>query len=79
MPTRRDSQGVMACELATYGIPLITSKLDVCFEIFDTFENVFFADNSKIMELNYSTCSCKKNKKYSYSNTVKKEIDLIME
>ena len=30
LPTRVDAQGVMACEMATFGIPLITSDIDVC-------------------------------------------------
>ena len=29
MPTRLDSQGVMACEMASYGIPLLTTDSDV--------------------------------------------------
>ena len=43
--TRRDTQGVMSCELATYGIPLITSDLPVCKEIFRNVPNVFFMSN----------------------------------
>jgi glycosyltransferase involved in cell wall biosynthesis len=40
MPTRYDAQGVMACEMATYGIPLITSSIDVMDEVFDGVEGV---------------------------------------
>ena len=40
MPTRTDAQGLMACEMATFGIPLITSDIPVCHEIFDEFKNV---------------------------------------
>ena len=43
---RADAQGVMACEMATFGIPLITSNIDVCKEVFEGFENVAFIDNN---------------------------------
>ncbi len=42
MPTRLDSQGVMACEMATYGIPLLTSDLDVPRQMLEGFANVRF-------------------------------------
>lgn len=45
MPTRLDSQGVMACEMAVYGIPLITSSLPICKEMLEEFKNVGFIDN----------------------------------
>ena len=31
--------------MATFGIPLITSNIDVCKEVFEGFENVAFIDN----------------------------------
>lgn len=40
MPTRFDSQGVMMCEMATFGIPLITTNFSVCIEMLKNFENV---------------------------------------
>lgn len=40
MPTRLDSQGVMGCEMATYGIPLFTSDMDVTREVLGGFGNV---------------------------------------
>ncbi len=40
MPTRLDSQGVMGCEMATYGIPLFTSEMDVTREVLGGFDNV---------------------------------------
>ncbi len=46
IPTRTDTQGVMTCEAATFGIPTITSDLAVCHEICDTFSNVGFLDNA---------------------------------
>lgn len=48
MLTRRDTQGVMACELATYGIPLITSDLPICQEIFADCPYVTFLNNSNM-------------------------------
>ena len=45
MLTRTDAQGLMACEMATFGIPTITSNIDVCKEIFCEFENIEFIDN----------------------------------
>lgn len=45
MPTRTDAQGVMMCEMATFGMPLITSDIPVCHEVFDGFKNVSFMNN----------------------------------
>ena len=42
MPTRLDAQGVSMCEMASYGIPLLTSDLDVCREMLSPFPNVGF-------------------------------------
>lgn len=44
MPTRFDSQGVMMCEMATFGIPVITTNFTVCIEMLKEFENVTFFD-----------------------------------
>lgn len=40
MPTRLDAQGVMMCEMASYGIPLFTSDLAVIEENLGKFPNV---------------------------------------
>lgn len=45
MPTRTDAQGVMMCEMAAFGIPVITSDIPVCHEVFDNLETVRFIDN----------------------------------
>lgn len=45
MPTRLDAQGVMMCEMASYGIPTIVSDLPVCHEMLDGFSNVYFIKN----------------------------------
>lgn len=79
MPTRRDTQGVMACELATYGIPLITSNLPVCHEMLDEFGNVTYVDNNDITlgSLEDMNTNESENTKFYFENTVGKEIELI--
>lgn len=46
MPTKTDAQGLMMCEMATYGIPVVTSDIDVCHEVLDDFSNVAFISNT---------------------------------
>ena len=83
LPTRHDSQGVMACELATYGIPTITSDIDVCHEIFDSFSNVALINNNEQVDLEKILIDLEKklpyqkNKMYFACNTIKKEVNLI--
>lgn len=83
MPTRTDAQGLMMCEMASFGIPLITSSIPVCKEVFEGFSNVEYLDNDHI-ELNnlsdlyhrienYDTI----NEKYYCKNTTKKEINFL--
>lgn len=85
MPTKRDTQGLMACEMVTFGIPLITSDIPICHEIFDSFKNVEFIDNDNIenndlkelyKRINEETG---KNDKYFYKNTCEKEINILGE
>lgn len=84
MPTRTDAQGVMMCEMATFGIPVITSNIPVCHEVFDDFNNVAFIDNdvnnpvdlSPIVEKLSSTNSTK-NPKYFEKKTVQKEVEML--
>ena len=82
LPTRLDSQGVMACEIATYGIPLITSEIDVCQEIFDDFTNVGYIQNEEDVSVDLSKLmlelrpSSHKNNKFFKKQTVAKEVDL---
>lgn len=83
MPTRRDSQGVMACELATYGIPVITSDLTVCKEMFSDFANVIMTSEKNIVQI------CKAERpnvqingkcdKFFHIKTIMREIELIRE
>ena len=51
MPTRADAQGVMACEMATFGIPLITSNIDVCKEVFKELPLEFSVEAVKLIEM----------------------------
>lgn len=81
MPTRRDSQGVMSCELATFGIEVITSDLAVCHEMFDEFENVIMLSESdmerEIIENDFFTTKKITNYKYYKYNTIEKEVELL--
>lgn len=84
MPTRTDAQGVMACEIATYGMPMITSDIPVCKEVFESFDNVGFISNDiKMQDLQnvYNNIKVKrinqKNEKYFSKNTNQKEVELL--
>ncbi|MGE6490449.1 glycosyltransferase [Exiguobacterium sp. NPDC077395] len=71
MPTRADAQGVMACEMATFGIPLITSNIDVCKEVFQDFSNVEYLENDDFevnIEPIYNKLLTNYNKAYSKSD-----------
>ena len=84
MPTRTDAQGLMMCEMATFGMPVITSELPVCHEALDSFENVRLISNDtynidleaalKEME---SKEPFEKNSKYYNSNTSQNEVDML--
>ena len=83
MLTRRDTQGVMSCELVTYGIPLITSDLPVCREIFEKIPSVAFMNN-EIENENFSQIYVNILKEYrtkidtfGYGNTVEREENII--
>jgi glycosyltransferase involved in cell wall biosynthesis len=88
LPTRADAQGVMACEMATFGIPLITSDLEVCSEVFDGFRNVALISNEEehinIVPLYNKLTSLQldaneKNERFMVQNTVGREIALFNE
>ena len=82
MPTRRDTQGVMSCELATYGIPLISSDISVCREILSSFENVkLVSDYTKvdlicILNNLFSKLPYDKQSRYFAENTSGVEFEL---
>lgn len=46
MPTRHDSQGVMTCEMATFGIPVVSSAIPIAQEMIGGFPNVILRDNA---------------------------------
>lgn len=84
LPTREDTQGLMACELATYGIPLITSNISICKEIFSDCPHAVLIDNDKpdiaaaIKTLNTNTNENRKIwDRYFAKNTIFKEINFI--
>lgn len=83
LPTRTDTQGVMACEIASFMMPLITSEIDVSNEIFGGFENVAFIDNDDkniniepIIQSLLLSITKEKNEKYFAKNTIDREIEL---
>ena len=83
LPTRQDTQGVMTCEMATFGIPTITSNIEVCKEIFCDFDNVLLISNDGKSNLEKPLLNLtkklpyKKNDKYFAINTIMKEVDII--
>lgn len=84
MPTRTDAQGLMMCEMASTGIPLLTSDIPVCHEVFDGFQNVEFIDNENAFDMfieKYEKLKknipFEKNTKYYNSNTSRIETDLL--
>lgn len=85
LPTKQDTQGVVTCEMATYGVPTITSDIDISREVFSGVENVGLIDNAKVEKtklmpilnkINKKKAS--KNEKFFAKNTTKLEVDLIM-
>lgn len=48
MPTRTDAQGVMMCEMVAFGMPLITSDIPICHEVFDNVDGVGFISNEEL-------------------------------
>lgn len=87
MLTRRDTQGVMSCELATYGIRLITSDLEITREIFAQIpwvtiikhelpDTVELEEQLKAAEVQAMIQKCDK---YNYKNTVEKEVEVLLQ
>ena len=79
MPTRTDAQGVMMCEMAAFGIPVITSDIDVCHEVFGDFPNVFYINNGDenlcLNQYVKARTNCIKMEKYYEDNTVARELE----
>lgn len=45
LPTRLDSQGVLMCEMASFGMPTLVSDIPICREMVGNFKNVAFISN----------------------------------
>ncbi len=85
MPTRTDAQGLMMCEMASFGIPLITSDVPVCHEVLDQFENVRFLSNDGFgCELSsfidqIPAGRLNESSPFSKRNTISKEVELMQD
>lgn len=79
MPTRTDSQGVMVCEMMSFGIPVITSDIEICHEIFDGNKNVSFIDNENLNLIDNIIKESKReyDDRFYQENTIAKEVELI--
>lgn len=82
MFTRHDSQGLMSCELATFGIPLITSDIPITRSVFSDCPNLAFIKNDKLdLEKAVKTIeeyrTAQKWDRYFEVNTVKNELEYI--
>ena len=83
MPTRLDAQGVMMCEMATFGIPVLTSDIDICQEVSGIFKNMMMFNISDSIDLSdYLTRASEmqylpKNHSFFSLETVGKEVELI--
>lgn len=49
MPTRYDAQGVMKCEMAAYGIPVVTSDIPIAREVLSGYDSSYFIDNDDVI------------------------------
>lgn len=81
MPTKTDAQGVMMCEMCTFGIPVITSNIFVCEKVFEGIDNVKLIKNNEIINLDNIFKNLNghivKTTRFNDDNTVLKEIELI--
>ena len=84
MPTRTDAQGLMMCEMASFGIPLITSNISVCNEVCNKLNNVELIDNDKndinltpIIKKLWSKVPYEKNTQYFKENTCGAEVQVL--
>ena len=78
MPTKYDAQGVMVCEMATFGMPVITSDFEVCVEMLNDFNNVAFLSEAEFSSLKYEQINISedriKNQKFSSKKLVEEEL-----
>lgn len=84
MPTRCDAQGVMMCEMAVYGMPLITTDISVTREMLEDFNNVvllkdhLFNQKIDLNVFNFNSDFINKNK-FNKQLTIQKEVELLNE
>lgn len=86
MPSWHDSQGVMACEMAAYGIPLIVSDIPAAREMLEGISNVAYIENNAqrfdldMIVANSKQIDAKQLKaKFSPIDTADKELKFISE
>ncbi len=84
LPTREDTQGLIACEMATFGLPLITSDIDVCREVFADCPNVALISNEEpdldaALAVLKPAASVARWETYLACNTIDKEVDYLKE
>lgn len=82
MPTRCDAQGVMVCEMATYGMPVITTNIDVNYEMFSDFKNVKLLpeiDFSKKVDIDFSVKSVGNKTRFSFDSTLHRELQFLVD
>jgi glycosyltransferase involved in cell wall biosynthesis len=84
IPTRLDAQGVMMCEMATYGISVVTSDIPICREMLAEFANVRFVRNDgfardlhPLIDGLRSGGPAQKVGKFALENTLAREIALV--
>ncbi len=80
MLSRLDAQGVMACELATYGIALVTSDIPVKREMLSGAKNVYFMPNDLSLKLSDFALEASRPlsliEKFGEDATILREIEL---
>lgn len=83
MLTRLDAQGVMACEMAVYGIPLVTSDIPLKRQLLSDAENVSFLPNDLSKSLSdleiHQGDHSKIIKRFSNEETLQQELKLFKE
>jgi glycosyltransferase involved in cell wall biosynthesis len=82
MPSYHDTQGVMACEMAAFGMPVIASNIPAAREMFASEDNVYLLDNdaedldlAKIINNLKVTNKSQLKAKLTSSKLAKQEID----
>lgn len=79
MPTRLDAQGVMACEIASYGIPLITNSIDIMNEMIGSFINVYFISEpefNRVISLKELKPIKMNKNKFDFNSIISEELKL---